>query len=240
MLRKILILLLLTQACMAEKPWEKKPFDKWSIKEINQFLGESPWAKTVHVTNVNPRMLDESGVGSRRRSAAETASLSEESAPRISYRVQLRSATPVRRAIARKSRLDSNYEKLPPEQRTSLDASINRFLAQKFDDTIVVEVAFLSNAPTVLFEVRNYWTAQTVESLQDKLSLTIGETNIRPDWFEADGTSFQAHFKRPQGIDANARILVQFQSPTAGVLKEQKVVAHFNAPEMIYEGAISF
>lgn len=240
MLRKILILVLLTQACLAEKPWEKKPFEKWSIKEINQFLADSPWAKTVYVTNVNPTMINESAVGARRRSAAETASLSEESAPRISYRVQLRSAAPLRRAIARKSRLDSNYDGLSPQQRASLDANIKQFLAQTFADSIVVEVTFNSNAPTPLFEVRNYWTAQTAETLQDKLFLMFDETKLQPQWFEADGTSFQVRFKRPQGINADTRISLQFESPSAGFIKEQGVVTHFNTKDMVYEGAIAF
>jgi hypothetical protein len=240
MLTRILMVLLLTQAGMAEKPWEKKPFEKWSAKDVNQLLADSPWAKTIHVVTASPSPINESAVGSRRHSAAETASLSSESAPRITYLVQLRSATPIRHAIARKSYLDSNYEKLSPDQRASLDASVKQFLAQTFVDTVVVQVRFTSNAPTSLFEVRQYWTTQTAESLKDKLFLAVGETRLEPEWFEADENMFQVRFKRPQGVPADTKISLQFETPPAGTIKQQKVVANFSPKDMTYEGAIAF
>lgn len=241
-MRKFLMvsILLLSQAGWAEKPWEKKPFEKWSSKEVNQILTDSPWAKTVHLTTANASPISEAATGTRRRSPAESLGLSEESVPRITYRVQLRSATPVRHAIARKSQLDANYDSMTPAQREALDAKLKQYLAQTFAQTIVVQVAYSSNSPTYLENVRRYWMAQTTEAVKTKFFLNAGDTKVEPAAFVANETVFQVTFPRLARIDADTKISIEFRSPASGLIDEQKVAVQFNAKDMTFDGAIAF
>jgi len=47
-MRKLWIaVLVLSQVGLAERAWESKPYQKWSAKEVNQMLNDSPWTKST-------------------------------------------------------------------------------------------------------------------------------------------------------------------------------------------------
>jgi hypothetical protein len=86
----------------AQKVWEKKPYQQWSLSEVVQILSDSPWAQTQieEVEGYDPYFIT----------------------------AQLRSAIFVRQALVRKTQIHLNYDKLTPADKASVDAEVKEFL----------------------------------------------------------------------------------------------------------------
>jgi hypothetical protein len=175
----------------------------------------------------------------RGRSAAAPAEMYE-TLPQISYQVQLRSALPMRQAVARKSQLDANYDSMPPERRSALDGKINDYLSQRFDDVVVVQVAYTSNVPSYFSDVRRHWRAQTVETVKGSLFLNVAGKKYEAITFLSGEGIFQVTFERSKDLASNSNFSLEFQNPQTGVIAEQRVLVQFSPKEMAFDGAIAF
>ncbi len=92
------------------------------------------------------------------------------------YVVQLFSALPIRRALARQKQIASNYEKLSQEKRQELDKEAEEFLSTRFPNAIVVHIISGHHlGRSVLGRPDSlpcpYWQNQTTETLKDTVSL---------------------------------------------------------------------
>jgi hypothetical protein len=243
---RLLVLLLLVQVCFAEKPWEKKPYQKWSAKDANQVLYDSPWAKSMSLGTTNLSLIGQGPSASASRRGGQAAAMensldaAHESAPRITYQVQLRSATPIRQAVARKLQLDANYDSMPNERRAAVDAKINEYLAQKFDDAVVVQVTYTSNVGTYISDLRRYWMGQTAELLKGSMYLNAGGKKLEPTSFVIGESIFQVTFPRNAEIVATSNLSLEFQNPAFGMIAAQKVLVQFSPKEMSFDGALTF
>lgn len=239
----VVVVLLLTEFGFAQKAWEKKPFEKWSAKDVNQLMSDSPWAKTITLGTTNISLIGP-GSGSRNRSQGGALGMSDdvshESNPRISYQVQLRSATPIRQAVARKLQIDNNYEAMPAERRAVVDAKIGDYLQQKFDDVIVIQVAFTSNVPTYVSDMRRYWMGQTSELLKGSMYLNAAGKRLEPEGYVSGEGLFQVTFPRPSDFTAGSNLALEFDNPRFGVLSEQKVFVQFRPKNMAFNGKLTF
>jgi hypothetical protein len=243
---RLLVLLLLVQICFAEKPWEKKAYQKWSAKDVNQVLSDSPWAKSMSLGSTNLSLIGQGPSASASRRSGQAASMensldaAHESAPRITYLVQLRSATPVRQAVARKLQLDANYDSMPNDRRADVDTKINAYLAQKFDDVIVAQVTYTSNVGTYLSDLRRYWMGQTAEQLKGSMYLNAGGEKLEPTSFVVGEGVFQVTFPRNAQMSPGSNLSLEFQNPAFGMIAAQKVLVQFSPKDMSFDGTLTF
>ena len=240
---RMLVLLLLAGVCLAEQPWEKKPFQKWSAKEVDKVLNDSPWSKTMAIGTTNLTVLGgASSPGASRNASPMELSLdaAHENAPRISYQVQLRSSTPVRQAVARKLQLDTKYDSLPNERRDAIDAKVKDYLAQTFDDVVVIQVTYSSNVAGYFSDARRFWMSQTAEQLKGSMYLNAGGKKIDPQSFVAGDNIFQVVFPRNRELTAASNLSLEFQNPAFGMIPAQRVFVQFNPKDMAFNGALTF
>lgn len=244
--RVLVMLLLVAQLCFGQKAWEKKPYEKWSAKDVEKLMSDSPWAKTVILGAANLHLIGSgSGTPSYRTKTQTNAlgssdEISHEAAPQISYQVQLRSAIPIRQAVARKLQIDNNYDAMPGERRAMVDAKINEYLQQNVDQVIVIQVAYTSNVPTYISDVRRFWTSQTNDLLKGSMYLNAGGKRLEPTGYVAGEGLFQLTFQRPTDLTASSNLSLEFNNPKFGMISEQKVFVQFTPRDMAFNGSLTF
>lgn len=95
--------LCITIPAKAQKVWEKKPYQQWSMSDVIQILSDSPWAQT---------QIEEGHDGF---------------GPYF-ITIQLRSATIIRQALVRQRQLHLNYDKFTPSDKAKFDMDVKEFL----------------------------------------------------------------------------------------------------------------
>jgi hypothetical protein len=95
-------LLYLVTPVDAQKVWEKKPYQQWSLSEVIQILSDSPWAQTQI----------------EREEGRETYFIT----------IRLRSALFVRQALVRQRQIHLNYDKFTPDDKARFDSDVKEFL----------------------------------------------------------------------------------------------------------------
>jgi hypothetical protein len=101
-----LILCLCAAGLAQQGGWEKKSYREWTMNEAYSFLTESPWSQTRG-----------KGIGSE-ASASETTAMPVDSED---ITVRLRSALPVRQALARVRQLKAKYDEKNESGKASID-----------------------------------------------------------------------------------------------------------------------
>jgi len=143
----LLIIFSLSCALFAQTQWAKKDWKKWSEDECKILLEDSPWASTFKESNAQVNNL-----GNRNNSGTRTDARIE-----TSYTVQLRSALPIRQAVARQILIQNKYDKASDEQKKSLLEKTLPFLDRSYEDVIVVHVVYGSNVAQYENEMMVYW-----------------------------------------------------------------------------------
>jgi hypothetical protein len=95
--RGALLLLLVTAALAAAEPWDKKPYTDWTMREAEQILFNSPWARPVMLPNL----------------ASDITPTGSSGADLI---VRWDSALTLRQALARRSMLQGNWNQEQAER----------------------------------------------------------------------------------------------------------------------------
>ena len=250
LLTLVAALCVIVQVCLAEQFWEKKAYSQWSAKEVAQMMQNSPWtlSYSIGTTNITEIGVGPSGSGRGRGTASQSAGLASsqdiqhQSDPRINYLVQLRSALPIRQAVARKLQIEARYDAMPPQQKAAVDAKIAEYLNTSFEDRVVLQVIYSSNVPTYLSDIRRYWMAQTAEQLKSSMFLNAGGEKIPVEGYvvSADQTIFELTFARPKEVGAHSNLSLEFTQPAIGILPEQKVLVQFKPKDMAVNGAVQF
>jgi|SRR5689334_15750343 len=101
----ILALFCLVAPATAQKAWEKRPYQQWSMSEVEQILSDSPWAQTQ---------------------VKEGDNIS--SSPTYFINIRLRSAVFVRQALVRQRQLHMHYDKFTPADKARFDDEVKEFL----------------------------------------------------------------------------------------------------------------
>ena len=112
--------------------WENKQYDKWSQKECNKLLTDSPWVEDF--------TLIAEGIQQSTSASDDGQQFS------IKYQIQFRSALPVRQALVRQMQIAQKYDTLGPEQKQQFDQSAKSFLSADFSDAVIVYVTYKSNS----------------------------------------------------------------------------------------------
>lgn len=151
--------------------WNKKDFSLWSQKECQKLLENSPWS-TRYV--VSPQVMSPANKG-------DSFGVNEDrfEPPIVSYSVQLRSAVPMRNALARQMMISREHDNLSYEKKQQMDEEIQDLLSDKPLDKVVFHIKVTTSAISTRnpefadIELAHYWLTQTTEQLNRSVFLTV-------------------------------------------------------------------
>jgi len=229
-----LICLTVSLTAVAAEFWAKKPYQSWSADETRRVLDESPWATTVTLGGIQTSVTS-GDAPSNRGYRGEM-----EDAPSVSYNIQFRSASPVRKAQVRSSQLNSRYDKLGAEQKAAFDASAGKFLAATFPDRVIVSVTFHTNVQNYASLLRNYWATQSLAKLSMTVYLNTAAEKLNLMDYSFKEDTFQFTFKRPQKISPDEKIGVEFVHPRIDQVAQQRILQEFSVKKMLVDGEPAF
>jgi hypothetical protein len=168
--------------------WDKKDYRQWTDKECHKLLEESPWATSYTISQI---FFD--------RVVTDTTDRERQQNPRIDYKVQVRSAPPIKQAIIRLSQINARYDRMTEDQRKAFDQNAEKFLTGRNPDTVVIHVTYSASAQLDDRDLTRYWHTQTTESLKNFTYLTGGGGSkvpllaFRPE--RAKPTNFNLSFR---------------------------------------------
>src|SRR5438309_11268339 len=92
----------------AHQGWQSKPYQQWTKEDIIKIASDSPWAQVQQVRVATAEIVP------------------TDLMPAVTIR--LRSALPIRQALARLKQLDAKYNKLGDKERSAFDARVKGLL----------------------------------------------------------------------------------------------------------------
>lgn len=253
--------LLASAAAVAAEFWEKKKYQQWSAKECQKLLTDSPWTKdyTLSETYITPLQSPsvasptttdpagisvptgdiDTGVGDRAR----------EDNPRLTYRVQFRSALPMRQAMVRAAQLNQNYDQMTPEQKQAFDQKAEQFLALEFPNTVVVYISFTSNVTLDERELQQHWQKQTTDTLKNFVFLVGSEGVKAPlqEYIVGKGAAQVFQFIFPREVEGrplvgptDKRLQLEFPHPKLRNQEAKRVLVEFKVNKMLVDGQLVY
>src|SRR2546425_1999398 len=92
----------------AQQGWQSKPYREWTKDDIIKIASDSPWAQVQQVK------------------VATAEEIPTDFVPAVTIR--LRSALPIRQALARLKQIDAKYDKMSDKDRATFDAKVKGLL----------------------------------------------------------------------------------------------------------------
>jgi hypothetical protein len=239
----------------ADDSWRNTAFDRWSQKDCDRILSNSPWSKsyTAKVPVIVPINRDPFKGGSGSRPGGSIGStVSTESAegegvhePGLTYTVSFRTAKPVRQAVARLALIQAHYDELSGQEKIAAETRASNFVAAQFPDKIIVDVKYEANTSDDDRKLAEFWQTQTAATLRSTMSLTgpDGDHLAPVDYWVGKGAQreFQVSFPRKPREQAqyDRPLVFEFVNP-AGIDRGKRFVLQFNPNEMRFDGAITY
>ncbi|MDT5155664.1 MAG: hypothetical protein QOC99_2055 [Acidobacteriota bacterium] len=93
-------LLAAASALAQSEDWQTKPYQQWTMKDVQKVLSDSPWAKTIARTGPQ---------------------FNGENMPDKIYTLRLRSALPIRQGLLRLRQLKEEYDKMSDKKKAEFD-----------------------------------------------------------------------------------------------------------------------
>jgi hypothetical protein len=90
-----------TTSFAQSEDWQSKPYQQWTMKDVQKVLSDSPWAKTIARSG---------GMGT-----------SGQNLPDKVYTLRLRSALPIRQGLLRLRQLKDDYDKMSDKKKAEFD-----------------------------------------------------------------------------------------------------------------------
>ena len=221
-------------AAGARDRWSSKPWQKWSADDCKAMLQDSPWARTWSTsTEEFPTMGQPSGGTGR------------EQEPTIYYHVQLRSALPVREAVAREIEIVNKYDKMSAAQQKTIDVSVSSYLSRNYDDSIVIHLEYGSNVEVYQRQLMQAWQALPPGTAPaDTYLIASNGQKVVPLRMEvARGGDTEIEFLFPRMVDGKPLIsqndksfAFQFMSPAVGPFVRQRAYIEYRPQKMSFDG----
>jgi hypothetical protein len=136
---------------------------KWSQKDVQRILTDSPWAKQMTIAQpvtdtyrgsdtggLNPR---EAIDGPRGYGLARDAGVAGDKEHFHAYTVRFYSAMPIRQAHVRFLQIKSKYEQMTPDEKRSFEQKYAYLLGADVSKDIVISLEFVSNDQNLNLEV---------------------------------------------------------------------------------------
>ncbi|MFQ5927725.1 MAG: hypothetical protein ACE5MH_09875 [Terriglobia bacterium] len=217
--------------------WKEKDYRRWSKKECEKLLKNSPWAKRW----IESRVL--------RQELSRPTGPEMQAKPEIVYEVQLRSALPIRQALVQMAQINQKYDEMPPEDQRDLDQQAEKFLAKRFPNRVVLHVAYSANLGLDDRELARYWRKQTTDTLRNFIFLIGGKGKkvplLRYIAGEGQRREFQLvfprhHEGRPLLGPGDKSLALEFPHPRIGVLGERRAFIEFKVKKMLVDGRVVY
>ncbi len=238
--------------------WEKKEYKQWSQKECAKLLENSPWSKDFTLTQVSVMNTKQSQESNTRQASVDRTAGGGDSSNAtsddgqqlyIKYRVQFRSAVPLRQAIVRQMQIVQKYDSLSPDLRQQFDKNAEAFLAADFANAAVVYVTYSTNSRVMDMELARYWQSQTTDLLKNYvyLSNSKGEKVYLAQYVAAQGgdRSFQFIFPRqlngaPFVGPQDNSLKLEFTYPIVNQIGNGRGFLEFKPEKMVVQGNIAY
>lgn len=227
----------------AESFWVKKEWRQWTKEDVLKMLEDSPWWQRFSMRKSQESAALPSRSGAAARGAAGVAN--EE----VDYYFQLRSALPVRQALARQDEFDKKYDKMTEEEKKKFDAGEGALLNRQFDNTIVVHVIYKSNIQTFERAMASFWQSIPENTVPlDVFIITRRGDHVGPIRFispKSGAYEFDFIFPRmsngePTIRDGDKTFLINFPNPRMGDLPWQRGVVEFHTDKMMFKGRLTY
>ena len=201
--------------------WDKKAWQQWSKDDCVKVLEDSPWGRKWYRSKVQQDRFGQPTGGDTR-----------ETEQQIFYVLQLRSALPVRQAVARQAQIQNKYDKMKPEDKKNLDASTDRYLAGKYEDVIVVHVLYGSNVQAYERELMRYWKSFPKGTVPQEAALTTSTgVKVQPlQFISPPGAALEFELIFPRMVNGEPLITpavksfsVEFRHPNVGNLETEQL-----------------
>ena len=222
----------------ARDRWSSKPWQKWSVDECKNILQNSPWAQTWSTSTEEFPTMGQSSGGTGR-----------EQNPTVYYYVQLRSALPVREAVARELEIVNKYDKMDGPKKKAFDVSVSSYLSRNYDDSIVVHLEYGSNVEIYQRDLMQVWQSMPKGTVPINTYLIIDRgQRVVPQRMEvAQGAQTAVEFIFPRIVDGKPLIsemdksfAFQFVSPTIGPFVTQRAYIEYHPQKMDFDGKLSY
>ncbi len=234
----IVVIVLSAITVEAQGYWTKKPWQQWSNNDCQNMLQNSPWAQTWTNTGIVETPMGQPSDGTGR-----------EQVPEIYYLVQIRSALPIREAVARQAQIQNQYDRMDASHKKVLDDSVSDFLARNYDDDIVVHLDYGSNVTLYERDMMQYWQSfpTGVVPMQTYLIDHNGQKLVPSRMAVAPGGQTAIEFIFPRTVkgapfikSGDKSFAFQFVSPAIGTLAAREAYIEFKPRKMIANGQLSY
>jgi hypothetical protein len=225
-------------AAGARDRWSSKPWQKWSIEDCKNMLQNSPWAQTWSTSGEEFPTMGRSSEGTGR-----------EQEPTVYYYVQLRSALPVREAVARELEIVNKYDKMDPAKQKTIDASVSSYLSRNYGDSVVIHMEYGSNVEIYQRQLMQAWQSLPPGTIPlNTYLITSNGQKVTPERMEvASGADTAVEFIFPRLSNGKPLIsqidksfAFQFMSPAVGPFATQRAYIEYHPPKMMFAGQFSY
>ena len=217
--------------------WDKKDYRQWTDKECHKVLEESPWATSYSISQI---FFD--------RVVTDTTDRERQQNPKIEYKVQIRSALPIKQGIIRLSQINSKYDQMTEDQRKTFDQNAEKFLAGRDPETVVIHITYSASAQLDDRNLSHYWHTQTTQSLKNFTYLIGGGDSkiplllFRPGANEAHEFQFvfpREYNGRPVVGPGDKLLGLEFNHPDIRGAAE-RILIQFKVEKMISQGNVIY
>ena len=234
----LLILGIAAATAWADDFWVKKSWKEWTKGDCNKMLTDSPWAKRVMTENA-------STVGSMASASHDpmsTAGPAVLGAGEIDYRIQLRSAEPIRQALIRQEQIDKNYDKMSDDDKKAFDAKMNLQMGKLQGDFIIFHVIYEGNSAALKTALAQYWQGWPNDGIPPEIFLvTESGTRVPPSKYvaaHAPDMEFDLFFPRSANnqlviAPGSKSVKLQIKNPRIGDYNGKVVNAEFKLEKMM-------
>lgn len=222
----------------ARDRWSSKPWQKWSVEDCKNMLQNSPWAHTWSTSTEEFPTMGQSSEGTAR-----------EQEPTVYYYVQLRSALPVREAVARELEIVNKYDKMDAAKQKIINTSVSSYLSRNYDDSVVIHMEYGSNVEIYQRDLMRAWQSIPRGTIPlNTYLITNNGQKVTPERMEvASGAETAVEFIFPRLVNRKPLIsqldksfAFQFVSPATGPFAAQRAYIEYHPPKMMFAGQFSY
>ena len=237
----VLISVLFVPVAISQK--EEKSWMKWSKKDVEKILTNSPWAKMQVETDTSEMFFQPTADPRTAGNGAPNAGQRLEQgatnqATNVKYGIRFFSARPVRQALVRTIQL--NQPKLEPD----VIARMNSFAELPPDDSIIIAVTVESTEKRALGKILQIVDSATTGILKNTtyLERNDGKRLFIEEYLPPGKDGFGARFIFPRTVDERPFITAEFTdvrfvsefSPTI------KMNMRFRISDMMLDGKLEY
>lgn len=247
----LIFAVVLTCGVLAKDKFLEKPFKKWSAKETQQVLVNSPWAKQQVFSAAYGTKGGTAGGDNEVKFESDTlGSSSDRGRTGVkgekelfdSYTIRLFTALPIREAHVRAIQIASGYDSKPPEERDKFDVMTQRALNMDTSDKIIVAIDFTTNNKDHLLNVEKGFTQLDAKQLQQGaylISQRLGRVQILEYYPPSpDKTGLKMIF--PRTVNGQPVISAEDKEITFEWYHDNKVLVTFPVRDLMYNGKLEF